>query len=274
MILKEYEDTRVKDPIEMRRGNALWIFDPPAHNKNYIISADTARGDGQDYSAFQILDLDTLEQVAEYQDQLIPADYGDLLVTLATEYNDALLVVERTGGLGYAALQQIINRGYKNTFYSSSDLKIIDIHRQYSNSHNREDRKLLPGFETTTATRPLIISKLDTYFREKSVGVKSIRTINELRTFIWENGKAQAAKNYNDDLVMSLGFGLWIRDMALKLRQQGILLTKMTLDKFHVEHQEASPIYTRNQTSNAQSQWQMRTGGKPGDVESLTWLLR
>ena len=275
IILQEYENTRVKDPIEMRRGNSLWIFDPPVSGKSYILSADTARGDGNDYSAFHVIDIDTLEQVAEFQDQLIPNDYGDLLVTLATEYNDALLVVERTGGLGYAALQQIVNRQYKNTFYSSSDLKIVDIHRQYTNRYHSEEKKVLPGFETTTSTRPLIISKLDTYFREKSVGVKSVRTLNELRTFIWKNGKAQAAENYNDDLVMSLGFGLWIRDTALMLRQQGILLTKMTLDKFRVETPpESSLIYTSKKTTDAQAQWQMKTGGKPGDIESLTWLLR
>lgn len=283
LILKEYEDHTVpmkpefgiRDPIEMRRGHSLWVFDTPKSDRDYIVCADTARGDGKDYSAAHVLDLETLEQVAEFQDQLIPSEYGDLLVSLATEYNDALLVVERTGGLGYATLQQIINRGYKNTFYSSSDLKIVDIHRQFTNKYHRDDKKLLPGFETSTSTRPLIVSKLDTYFRERSVNVKSVRTINELKTFIWDNGKPQAAENYNDDLVMSLGFGLWIRDMALRLRQEGILLTRTLLEKIHVEQQnEKTPIYTAKAMSSAQSQWQMKTGGKPGDTESLVWLLR
>ena len=283
LILKEYEEKTVpnhpeigiRDPIELRRGNALWIFDSPQSEKSYIITADTARGDGSDYSTAHVFDLEDMTQVAEFQDQVGVTEFGDILVALATEYNDALLVIERTGGLGWAVLQQVINREYKNTFYSSNDLKIVDIHRVSSNRHNAEDKKLLPGCETSSTTRPLIISKIVTYFQEKSINIRSIRTINELKTFIWDNGKAQAAKNYNDDLVMAMGFALWTRDMALRLRQNGILLTRMTLDKIHVQQQEEkTPIYTSKNSNNAQLSWQMKTGGKPGDMESLTWLLR
>ena len=35
-----------------------------------------------------------------------------------------------------------------------------------------------------------------------------------------------AMKGYNDDLVMSFSIGLWVRDNALRLRQEGIDLTK------------------------------------------------
>ena len=283
MILKEYEertimgkpDFGVRDPIEMRRGQALWIFDAPRPDRDYIVCADTARGDASDYSAAHVLDLETLEQVAEFQDQLTPADYGDALVTLATEYNDALLVVERTGGLGYATLQQIINRQYKNTFYSSNDLKIVDIHRQFTNKYYSADKKLLPGCETSLATRPLIVSKIHAYFQERSINIRSIRTINELKTFIWDNGKPQAAENYNDDLVMALGFGLWTRDMALRLKQEGVLLTRALLDKISTPQPIVNvPIYTARAVSTGKAAWEMKVGGKPGDVESLTWLLR
>ncbi len=33
-------------------------------------------------------------------------------------------------------------------------------------------------------------------------------------------------RGYNDDLIFALGIGLWIRDTALRLRQEGIDLTK------------------------------------------------
>jgi hypothetical protein len=149
------------------------------------------------------------------------------------------------------------------------------VHRQLTNRYHSEDRKLKPGFSTTTSTRPVIISKLELYFREKSVIVHSMRLINELKTFIWENGKAQAAENYNDDLVMALGIGLWVRDTALKLRSDGILLTKTMLDKIHItQNTDKTPIYTAKVQSTGRDQWQMKFGNKPGDVESLTWLLR
>lgn len=275
LILKEYEDTRMVDPLEIQESKALWIFEPPKEGSDYIIAADVARGDASDYSTAHVIDLDSLSQAAEFQDQIPTKDFGNMLVALATKYNDGLLVVEREN-VGWAVLQQIIDREYKNTFYScASDPNIVDIHRRMSNRFNADDKKLLPGFSTTTKTRPLLISKLVAYFNEKSVGVKSVRTLNELKTFIWDNGKAQAAKNYNDDLVMALAIGLWVRDTALRLRQEGILLTKLSLDKIQVSQQiERVPIYTTKNVNNAKLQWEMKVGNKPGDTESLTWLLR
>ena len=275
-ILKWYEETpaMVHDRKEARRGEACWIFKQPEDGHSYIVSADVARGDGSDYSAAQVLDIDTLEQVAEFQDQLSCKDYGNELVELATKYNDALLIVEYTG-IGAATLQQIVDRDYKNTFYSSLDLQIVEVHRQLTSRFNAEERKLKPGFSTTIRTRPLIISKLEAYFRERTVIIHSIRTINELKTFIWDAGKAQAAENYNDDLVIALGIGLWVRDTALRLREQGILFSKAMLDKIQViRNEDKTPIYTSRTPSSGKEQWQMKFGNKPGDVESLTWLLR
>ena len=87
-----------------------------------------------------------------------------------------------------------------------------------------------PGFIVSSKTRPLIIAKLEEYMREKSIVVKSARTLAELETFIWKNGRAEALQSYNDDLTFALGIGLWVRDTALRLRQQGVELTKMSLD--------------------------------------------
>ena len=236
--------------------------------------AYVARGDGSDYSTAHILELETLEQVAEFQDQLGMREFGDILVALSTEYNDALLIVEYTG-IGAAVLQQVVDREYKNTFYSSLDLQVVEVQRQMTSKFWAEEKKLKPGFSTTLKTRPIIISKLEAYFREKAVIVHSIRLINELKTFIWDNGKAQAAENYNDDLVMALAIGLWVRDTALRLRSEGILLTKSMLDKIHVtQNRDKTPIYTSRTQTTGKEQWQMKFGNKPGDVESLTWLLR
>ena len=70
------------------------------------------------------------------------------------------------------------------------------------------------GFSTTSKTRPLIISKLDDYFRDKSVTIRSHRLIDEMFTFIWNGNKFKAMKGYNDDLTMSLAIGLWVRDTS------------------------------------------------------------
>lgn len=288
MTLQEYEDNKimidgaprpemgVKNPIEMRYSSCLWIWSLPKPDRDYIVCADPARGDGSDYSAAHVLDLETLEQVAEFQQQIPPKEFADILVNMATEWNDALLIVEYNG-LGPAILQRIIDRQYKNTFYSSLDLKVVEVQRQIVSRYYAEEKKLKPGFTTTISTRPLLISKLEAYFRERVVDIHSSRTITELRTFIWDNGKPQAAENYNDDLTMALCLGLWVRDTALRLRQEGVILSRALLEKIAIKRSDDTntPIYTAKAMSNAQSQWQMRVGKGPDEkVESLTWLLR
>jgi len=194
---------------------------------------------------------------------------------VATEYNTAHLIVEREN-VGWATLQQIIDRGYQNTFYSSTDLKYVDVERQMSNRLYREDQKLVPGFATTLKTRPLIISNLEQYFREKQINAVSKRIFGELDVFIWKNGKAQAAEGYNDDLVMSMGIGLWVRDTALKLRQEGINLTKFSLDKFTVNQSNIPAVYKTNAMNKGEDSWRMKTGrlNPSGNAaEDLKWLL-
>jgi hypothetical protein len=277
-ILEWYENDKEKgilDPIEKRYGNDLWIW-RYAHSdrsKSYVVSADTARGDGNDFSAAHIFDVETNEQVAEYKGQFGTTEYGSMLVSLATEYNNALLIVEREN-VGWATIQAIIDRDYDNLFYSSSDLKYVDVKHQMKNKYYSEDKKMVPGFSTNIGTRLTIINRLESYIREKSVIIRSIRTINELKTFVWEKGKVQAMSGYNDDLCMSLAINLWVRDTALRLKQEGVNLTKNLLDRIHVPQAEKTPVYTAKLQSNAYESWKMKVGGGQGTNEDLTWLIK
>lgn len=241
--IEEYKNKYVKNPIE-KRGSSLqdlWIWEYPSYSKSYLITADCARGDGSDYSAFHVFDIESLEQVAEYRGQITTKEYGNLLVSIATEYNDALLVVENNN-IGWATIQQIIDRGYKNLFYGSSDLMVVDVEKTYSNKLNREDKKLVPGFTTTSKNRPLIISNMETLFRNKQVIIRSSRTIEELLVFIWRNGRAEAMSGYNDDLVMSLAICLWIRDTALRLRSERVKYCTSLVSGIKRQNSEDSEI--------------------------------
>ena len=224
-----YKETYIQEPIERGGfdGN-LWKWEHADYSKSYMVVADVARGDGADYSTCHVFDIVNATQVAEYKGKVDTKDFGNFLVSLSTEYNDALLVIENAN-IGWATIQQVIDRGYKNLFYMSKDLKYIDVENQMTNRYRNEDRGLVAGFSTTSKTRPLIISKLTDYFREKSVIVRSTRLIDELFTFIYMNGRAEAMKGYNDDLVMAFSIGLWVRDTALRLRQEGIDLTKQAV---------------------------------------------
>ena len=52
---------------------------------------------------------------------------------------------------------------------------------------------------------------------------------NELKTFVWHNGRPQAMRSYNDDLVMALAIACWIRDTALQVNQRDLEYNKAFL---------------------------------------------
>lgn len=269
-ILAYYKDTFVVDPIERRGfdGN-LWVWQMPNYSKNYIVCADVARGDGSDNSTFHVIDVEAAEQVAEYRGQLPTKEFGNMLVSVATEYNDALLVIENAN-VGWAAIQPALDRNYKNLYYSYKDINYVDnsyLLKGYD-LRNRED--MVPGFTTSTKSRPLIISKMELYLREKSFIFHSVRTLNELQAFIWKNGKPQAQSGDNDDLVMAAAIGLWVRDTAMLLRQQGINLTINAINSISTSRPTGSaPVYSS--TSFRRNPYTMKVGHIE---EDFSWLLR
>src|SRR5210317_1332135 len=265
-LLMFYKETYVQDPIEKTGfdGN-LWKWEYPNYQKSYMVVADVARGDSTDYSACHVIDIESCEQVAEYRGKLDTKDYGNFLVGLSTEYNNALLVIENAN-IGWATIQQVIDRNYPNLYYMSKDLKYVDVEHQHSNRYRSQDKSMVAGFSTTSRTRPLIISKLEEYIREKSIIIRSVRTIDELFTFIWMNGRAEAMRGYNDDLTMSLAISLWVRDTALRLRQEGIDLTKQAINS--ISSYTYSGVYGGNDSDD--NPWQMQIGD---DIEDLSkWL--
>jgi len=216
----------VAEPME-RRGidKNLWVWEAPDYTRNYMVVADVARGDSKDYSACHVFDLETNTQVAEYKGQLPPKEFGYFLVGLATEYNEAMLVVENAN-IGWAALDAIQERGYRNLYYSpKSDSSMSDSYFSQYEDHS----KMVPGFTMSLRTRPLVINKGREYIGDHSVNIRSKRLIEEMKVFVWKNGRAEAQSGYNDDLVMSFSTAMYLRDTALKNKQQGIELTKATL---------------------------------------------
>ena len=265
LLLENLKESSVREPMEKRGIDSnYWIWQPPNYTKNYVVSADVSRGDGTDYSAFHIIDVESLEQVAEYKGKISTQDFGNMLVNVASEYNNALLVVENNN-IGWAAIQQVIDREYPNLFYTSKDLQYVDVQHQMTNKYRSQERNMVPGFSTTSKTRPLIVAKLEEMFREESVVVHSQRLIDELFVFIYNGNRAEAMTGYNDDLVMSFAIALWVRDTALRLRAEGIELSKRAIQGIG----QNSGIYTSEVQKN--DSWEMDV---KGEKEDLTWLIK
>ena len=269
-ILQFYKDTYKIDPIQKGGfDNNFWMWAEPDYTKFYVLSADVARGDGSDYSTIHVIDAEACEQVAEYKGRVPTKDFGNLMVEIGTKYNDALIIPDNSN-IGWAAIQQVIDRGYGNLFYMSKDLKYIDVERQLQGRYYAEQKQMVPGFTISRRTRPLIIAKLESYMRDQSVIIHSKRTLTELETFVWNNGRAEALEGYNDDLSLALAIGLWVRDTALRLQSEGQSLHRSMIGNIKTYYEQFQPMLSQE---HREDPYLIKYGGDDNKVEDLRWLF-
>ena len=265
--IEYYEKTYIKEPLERRGADRnLWIWEPCDYSRTYMVVADVARGDGKDYSAFHILDIENNVQVGEYKGQLGTKEYGHLLVGIATEYNNALLVVENAS-IGWSTIQTIIERGYNNLYYSprSGEVRADSYFDQYMDTS-----KMVAGFTMSSRTRPMIVSKFQEYVSDKGVTFYSKRLLDEMKVFVWKNGRPEAQPGYNDDLVMSFGTAMYMRDTAFKFKQHGVDLTKQMLNGISNNKTKYEGVYTPlGQPTNP---YKMDNPYSKGE-DDIRWLL-
>ena len=164
-----------------------------------------------------------MEGGGEYQGKLTPDMFARMLLDVGKQYGNCMLVVENNT-IGWTVLDKLQESAYPNLFYS------------YKSSHDYVDpltaetkNNTVMGFSMTTKTRPLVVAKLEEFIRNKLVTVYSKRLLNEMETFIWHNGKPQAMKKYNDDLIMAFAIGCWVKDTVYTTNQRAAEYNKAFL---------------------------------------------
>jgi len=178
-------------------GNSgfVWIWSEPIEGHKYIMAADVARGDGTDFSVFQIIDFTTMEQVVEYQGKVQPDTFSEILNNYGLLYN-AYLVIDSIG-IGNTTVSKMVELKYPYLHYDETGSKKV------------------PGFNIN-GVRLNLISNLEIAIRNKTIKIKSKRLISEMKTFIYKNGRPDHMDGYNDDCLITLGMALWILESSFK----------------------------------------------------------
>jgi len=176
---------------DIKYNNRMRVWKDPEPHYDYVMGVDVALGRDRDYSAFQIINRYTGEQVAEFYSNKTPInDFADIIATEANYYNLAHVVVERNT-IGNNLIDWLFN--------------VLE----YENLWMEENGDF--GVQTTTKNRETILARMEEYIRVNAVKINSKRTVDELLTFIIANsGKAEADVGKNDDLVMSLALTIHI----------------------------------------------------------------
>jgi hypothetical protein len=178
-------------PVELRRNGELEVWLPPLKGKDYLVAVDPAGGGSEgDYSAAQVLELETGLQCAEFAGHVGGLELARLMTALAAEYNQAWLVVERNNhGSGVLALIENVC-GYGR------------IYRQGGQT----------GWLTTSMSRPAALGRLDAGLVERPECFQSRWLLAECRSFVrLPDGGSGARPGTHDDRVMAMAIGLAAR---------------------------------------------------------------
>jgi hypothetical protein len=195
--------------------------------------------------------------------------YANELIAIATRYNQALLVIENAN-IGWDVVQGVVESGYTNIHFSHRSDNSADFDN-YLNVHYGNST-LVPGFTMSTKVRPSVLEKMRDFIENKTVTIRSIRLLEELRVFIWKNGKQQAMSGYNDDLVMAFAIGMYLRETSLRFKRTAQSLTEATLNSY-TKVGDDSPMY-QSYTNYGNNPWQQEISTPMGKTnEDLTWLL-
>lgn len=231
------EKNLIKDPL-YRAGfdRNLWIWEQAIPGEAYLIAADCSRGDSADYSASAVMKIgtsvtdDKMEIVASYQGKATPDLFANFLFSLGKEYGGALLVIENNS-VGFAVIDKLYDMRYPNIYYSQRGS------HDYINALEAElNDSAIGGFTTTQKTRPLVIAKLEEDIRNKRLIFHDTRLLNELKTFVWLNGRPVAQRNYNDDMVMTVAIACFVKDLVYATNTLESSYKKAFLDSIFVSN--------------------------------------
>ena len=241
----------------------FWIWEEYHPGNTYLISADVARGDGADFSVFHILKIETMEIIAEYRGKPAPDLFANLLNEAGKEYGNCMLAIENNS-IGWSVLEKLQEANYPNIYYSykSSHEYVDPITAEYK--HNT-----VPGFTMSSKTRPLVIAKMEEFVRNKLFTMYSARLFNEMKTFVWNHGRPQAMKKYNDDLIISCAIGCWIKDTAFTTNQRDLEYGRAFLSSMKKSSSEMDTTIPGQQGHRA-----LRDSEEKNKYQEYSWLLK
>jgi len=193
-------------PLTQNAG--LDVFEQSKENHDYITTVDVARGVGNDYSAFVVVDITEFPHriVAKYRDnQIKPMLFPNVIWEVAKNYNTAFILCEVNDiGDQVASILQF-DLEYENLLMASMRGRNGQIVGQ-----GFSGKKTQLGVRTTAAVKKLGCSNLKTLIEDHKLLTCDYEIISELTTFAQKHNSFEAEEGCNDDLAMCLVIFAWL----------------------------------------------------------------
>ena len=181
-----------KEPMHTIQNT--YIYKTPEENHQYIMLVDVAKGRGQDYSTFNIIDVTSrpFEQVAVFRDNNIsPMVFPEVIYKYGMGYNEAYLLIENNDQ-GMSVCNALWHDYEYENMYVESTVKAGSI-----------------GVNMSKKIKRIGCSNMKDLIEEGQLIIYDIHTIKELTTFVIKGASYEASKGNHDDLVMNLVLFGW-----------------------------------------------------------------
>ena len=198
-----------ENPIKRNAG--LDVYEPPQDNHDYVMTVDVARGVGEDYSAFVVVDITEFPHkvVAKYRNNDIkPMLFPNIIYEVAKNYNSAFVLCEVNDiGDQVASIIQY-DLEYQNLLMCSMRGRAGQIVGQ-----GFSGKKTQLGVKMSKTVKKVGSLNLKTLIEENKLIFTDYEIISELTTFISKHNSFEAEEGCNDDLAMCLVIYAWLVQM-------------------------------------------------------------
>lgn len=183
-------------------GGPLTVFKAPTKTQTenwqrYFVSGDPSMTIEGDPASIQVINRQTLEQVAVWHGRIDPINFAKEMMKVGKWYHNAELCPEVEGG-GQAAIATIINYNYPNVWQ----------HVWADKAPGKVASSF--GWSTNYNRKRWAIGRLKYLLVQNSITIHDRRTYNQMRNFIvLSTGEmGNASRQTHDDTVMALSIGV------------------------------------------------------------------
>ena len=226
-------------PLTQNAG--LDVFEQSKENHDYITTVDVARGVGNDYSAFVVVDITEFPHriVAKYRDnQIKPMLFPNVIWEVAKNYNNAFILCEVNDIGDQVASILHYDLEYENLLMASMRGRAGQIVGQ-----GFSGKKTQLGVKMSKTVKKVGALNLKTMIESDKLLFKDYDILSELTTFISKSNSFEAEEGCNDDLAMCLVIYAWLvnQDYFKELTDQDVRKRLYEEQKNQIE-QDMSPF--------------------------------
>jgi len=278
-IAEEYllriQTNEIKTPIRQEyMDKNVWIWEDPEPEEQYIMTIDASPGHGEDNSTIKIIEMKDItkngktktvkikrhkvEQVMEYYGKITPQMLAEVAYQYGRKYNNAYCVVDITGGYGVQSVEKLLEYGYDNVHFAEVTHKpsrdrlqgYIKKGQKTMSDGNVITVDLIPGFFIGN-NRASVLLEMQRAIHLEDVIIRSIRLLNELKTFVTVPGNrvADHKRSFHDDSIMGLSIGLYVMNFDMKRFKQSKGVTEKMLNAI-LTINDISEIGSRQEVKN------------------------